>query len=139
MPTAAAKSYRIVDANVVITVLDDGSLQVREDLTFSYSGSFEGAYRDIPVGPGQQITDVLVSENGVPYTPGGDTELGSTDVPGSYGVTGVGTDVRVVWHYRANDEERTYALTYTMTGYAAAYDDVVDVYLKVWGDQWGFS
>jgi len=139
VPPAAAKSYRITDAKVVVVVADDGSLIVREDLTFSYSGTFEGAYRDIPVASGQQITDVVVSEDEVPYAPGANTELGSSGAPDTYGVADLGSRVRVVWHYRASDEDRVYTLTYRMTGLAVAYDDVVDVYLKVWGDEWDFS
>ncbi len=47
-----------------------------------------------------------------------------------------GSAARVVWHYRATDEVRTFTIKYRMVGLAVAYDDVVDVNFKVWGDEW---
>ena len=44
--------------------------------------------------------------------------------------------LRIVWHYSASDEVRTFTVRYTIRGLAVAYDDVVDVNLKVWGDEW---
>ncbi|HSM01678.1 MAG TPA: DUF2207 domain-containing protein, partial [Acidimicrobiia bacterium] len=136
---ALAKSYRVVEADVTIAVNADGSITVREDLTFSFDGSFSGAYRDIPVRPGEEITSVVVSENAVDYAPGAPTGLGSSGDPGSFGVTDLGSIVRVVWHYRASDERRTFSITYRMEGLAVAYDDVVDVNFKVWGQEWAFE
>ena len=44
--------------------------------------------------------------------------------------------MRVVWHYRALNEQRTFTIRYRFRGLAVAYDDVVDVNLQVWGDEW---
>ena len=44
--------------------------------------------------------------------------------------------MRIVWHYAALDEQRTFTIAYRFRGLAVAYDDVVDVNLKVWGDEW---
>ena len=44
--------------------------------------------------------------------------------------------MRIVWHYRAASEPRTFVVRYRIRGLAVAYDDVVDVNLKVWGDEW---
>ncbi len=79
---------------------------------------------------------MVVSEGGQPFTPGASTELGSFDVPGSYGVEDRGSVTRVVWHYSASSEERSFTLSYRMTGLTVAYDDVVDINLKVWGEHW---
>ena len=46
------------------------------------------------------------------------------------------TSVRIVWHYQASDELRTFVVHYRLRGVAVAYDDVVDVNLKVWGSEW---
>jgi len=130
--TAVAKSYDLPDANVQVRVADDGSLQVSERITFAFSGPFSGAYRDVPLRNGEAIGDLRVLEDGRQYSPGGCVELGCDDAPGTFGVTRVGDRARVVWHYRAADEARTFEIRYRMTGVAVAYDDVVDVNLKVW-------
>lgn len=139
---AAAKTYRIADANVALRLADNGDLLVSEDLTFDFDGSFEGAYRDIPLLEGERITDVQLSEGNRLYKPGGNTILGSFDRPGVFGtqdsVDGQRGE-RVVWHYRAADEVRTFTITYRVRGGAIAYDDVIDIGWTVWGDQWDFD
>ena len=77
-----------------------------------------------------------VSENGHAYRPGGCTELGCTDAPGTFGSASLGNSTRIVWHYQAADELRTFVVHYRLRGVAVAYDDVVDVNLQVWGSEW---
>ena len=43
----------------------------------------------------------------------------------------------IVWRFQTDGfEQRTFVVHYRMTGLAVGYDDVVDVNLKVWGDEW---
>ncbi len=133
---ADAKSYSLPQADVQVVVAPDGSLRVEEDITFAFSGAFTGAYRDIPIREGEAIDGVVVSEDGRPYRPGASAELGSSGAPGTFGTTQVGDALRVVWHYSAVDAVRTFTITYRFRHLAVAYDDVVDVNFKVWGDHW---
>ena len=139
MPGAGAaqeKSYSLPQAVVDVQIASDGSLLVREDITFSFSGSFSGAYRDIPVRRGERVDLVSVSEGGRRYQPGGNTALGSFDQPAGTASSANTQRVRVVWHYRAFNERRGFTIRYRFRGLAVAYDDVVDVNLQVWGDEW---
>ena len=77
-----------------------------------------------------------MTEGDVGYRPGACTELGCTSPPGTYGVERRDDGVRIVWHYRASSEERVFRVGYRLRGVATAYDDVVDVNLQVWGDEW---
>ena len=69
--------------------------------------------------------------------PGGCTELGCADPPGTFGVdarsatrpASSGTTRRATRCGRSRSATRC-------AGVAVAYDDVVDVNLKVWGDEW---
>jgi len=133
---ASAKSFSTPRAEVDVEVQPDGSLLVQEHITFDYNGSFTGAYRDIPLVPGQSITDVQVSEGDVQYTAGASAELGSSGTPGTFGIAESGNLERIVWHYQAANEQRTFTISYRFLGLAHAYDDVVDVDLQVWGDHW---
>ena len=117
-------------------VTPDGSLVVDELITYAFSGPFSGGYREIPLRAGETIDQVRVTENGRAYRPGGCTELGCADAPGTFGTAVVGSSVRIVWHYRACDELRTFVVHYRLRGVAVAYDDVVDVNLQVWGSEW---
>ncbi|HEY4607132.1 MAG TPA: DUF2207 domain-containing protein, partial [Acidimicrobiia bacterium] len=133
---AMAKSFWLSDAEITVVVNDDGSLSVTEALTFDFSGDFSGAYRDIPLRSGETVDEVTVRDETVAYQPGGCTQLGCSSPPGSYGVEQNGGFVRIVWHHASSNEQRTFEISYVMTGLARAYDDVVDVNLQVWGDQW---
>jgi uncharacterized membrane protein len=117
-------------------VLRDGSLVVDENITYSFSGGFSGAFREIALREGESIDEVAVFEGGQRYRPGAAAELGSPGSPGTFGTTQTDKGLRIVWHYQASSEERTFHLHYRLRGLAVAYDDVVDVNLKVWGDQW---
>jgi uncharacterized membrane protein len=133
---ALAKSYWIDSADTDIVVNDDGSLLVTERITYAFSGSFSGAYRDILLRPGESISDVTVADAGGLYKAGGCVDLGCNSPPGTFGVTSIPGYVRIVWHYDATDANREFAIEYTMIGVVTAYEDVVDVNLQVWGDQW---
>jgi hypothetical protein len=110
-PAAQAKSFFLPRADVQVAVQSDGSLAVAERITFSYSGAFRGANRDIPVRSGESIEGMAVSEQGRPYTLGAPTEIGSSGTPGTYGVDTNPERVRVVWHYSALNEQRTYEIS----------------------------
>ncbi len=136
---AAAKSFTLPAANVEVRVQDDGSLAIDEAITFAFGGPFSGAYRDIPLRDGERISGVSVSENGLRYAPGASAELGSSGAPNTFGTAPIDGGYRIVWHYDAISDLRTFTVSYTLSNLAVAYDDVVDVNLKVWGDEWGQS
>ena len=117
----------------------DGSLAIDETITFVFDGPFSGAYRDIPLRDGERIGDVSVSESGLGYAPGASAELGSSGTPNTFGTTAIDGGYRIVWHYQALSEVRTFTVSYRLSNLAVAFDDVVDVDLNVWGDQWDQS
>ncbi len=133
---AQDKSFDLPRAEVVAQVQPDGSVLVTERITYDFTGHFEGGYREIPLEDGMRVDQVSVSEGGEEYEPGASAELGSEGTPGTFGVADLGDSYRIVWHYRATDEERTFEVRYRLRGLAVAYEDVVDVYLQVWGEEW---
>lgn len=133
---ASAKSFRIESADVDIVVNDDGSLSVTEKLRYDFSGSYSGAYRDIPLRQGESIANITVSDVRGAYTVGGCVELGCASPSSTFGVTSYPGFARIVWHYSAQDELRLFTISYDMIGTTTAYDDVLDVNVQVWGDQW---
>ncbi|MBA3348693.1 MAG: DUF2207 domain-containing protein, partial [Actinobacteria bacterium] len=118
-------------------VQPDGSVVVDESITFSFAGPYEGAFREIPLRDEELIDELGVFESGTAYRPGASAELGSDGAPGTFGTTRTDKGVRIVWHYEADSEQRTFRVHYRLRQLAVAYDDVVDVNLKVWGDEWG--
>ena len=142
------RNFRIQEADVRVVVQDDGSLHVTEQLTYDFDGYFSGAYRDIPLAAGVKAHNVVVSEDGEEFEPGGATGLGSYDRPGTFGAEqltitepegGPTKGFRVVWHYEAESEDRVFQVDYDVTGVVEAYDDVIYVPWGVWGSQWQFN
>ena len=127
-------------ASVDVVLQKDGSLRVTEQLTFHFTGSFQGAYRELYLNGDARITDVSVSEGDGAYDPGGNTGLGSYSPPGTFGsVQEVGLPYRIVWHYSAADEVRTFQVSYRVVNAATVHRDVVDASWTIWGDQWDFA
>ena len=135
---AAAKSYSLPSADIAYEVVRDGSVIVTESLTYKFDGSFRGGFRLIPISAsrGESISDISVSENGGHYEPGGSSTVGIDSAPGTFGVAQDGDWTRVVWHFAASNEERTFTIRYRVSGFVTAYDDVGDLYVQVWGNQW---
>lgn len=133
---ASAKSFSINGAEVFVEVDADGSLTVTENITYDFSGSFSGAYRDIPLKSGETFEFISVSDESITYDPGGCAFLGCSSPPGLYGLDVTPGLARVVWHHSSVDTTRTFQLVYRLHGVITAYDDVADLNLQVWGDQW---
>ncbi|HVL65206.1 MAG TPA: DUF2207 domain-containing protein, partial [Actinomycetota bacterium] len=133
---ATAKSYTLPNAHIEVQVRNDGSIRVVEHLTYSFSGDFSGAYREIPLRAGEAIDEIGVAEGTTMYGAGAPTEIGSSGAPQTYGATPIPGGHRIVWHYAASNEMRTFTVSYTLRGVAVAHSDVVDVNLRVWGDEW---
>lgn len=144
LPAAAqARSLKVVDADVSLRLAKDASVIETERLTVDYSGSYNATYRDVSLGGGATIdpNSISVREGNLVYRPGGCTTYGCIDSRGTFGVTQIpgGNGVRIVWHPVASDEQRTFLVSYRVDKAVDAYDDVLDVNARVWGDQWDFS
>ena len=134
---AQGQTYELVSSDVTATVRADGSVAVDEAITVAFSGSFTYGYREIPYRSGERIDEIGVSENGKPFGPGAPTDLEPGGPAGTFGVDDLGGRVRIVWRFQSDGvQQRTFLVHYRMTGLAVGYDDVVDVNLKVWGDEW---
>ncbi|MEA3019263.1 MAG: hypothetical protein QOI47_787 [Actinomycetota bacterium] len=144
LPVAAqARSLKVVNADVSLRLATDASVVEDEHLTIDYSGSYNATYRDIPLSGGATIdpNSVTVREGKFDYRPGGCTTFGCIDARGTFGVTDIpdGNGVRIVWHPVVSDEQRTFDVSYRVNKAVDAYDDVLDVNARVWGDQWDFT
>ena len=134
---AQAQTYSLVSSDVQVEVRPDGSVGVDENITVAFSGSFTYGFREIPLRSGERMDEIGVSENGKAYGPGAPTELEPGGPPGTFGVEDLGSRTRIVWRFESDGfQERTFRVHYRLTGLAVGYDDVVDVNLKVWGDEW---
>jgi uncharacterized membrane protein len=128
---ALARSYRISKFNSTIHVDEDGSARIQEQITFVFSGQYQGIYRDIPVdypGPsGSNYTlfiklDQITDESGAKLkyekrTRDGFLKL-KVYVPG------------------ASDSTRTVNIEYSVANGTRFFEEHDEFYWNVTGNDW---
>jgi uncharacterized membrane protein len=128
-----AKSYTVEAIEIEARVTPQGIMHVTERIRFEFVGRFSFAYREIPLGPGEELSDVILSENGRVY------DLSAGGAPGTFSTASSGSRTRVTWFYRAEDESRTFDLSYAATGVVRRFADVTEIYHKFVGEEWEAS
>ena len=103
---AAAKSFSFPHVGAEYTVHDDASIDVREELTFDFSGDFSFAYRDIKLSGDESVENFLVYEEIPNEFASGQNELVPAQVETEYG-----SPFHATWHYSAGNETKTFLLT----------------------------
>lgn len=128
--TASAKNYSVDNILVTATVHSDGTVVMDEAITYTFQGSYSFAWRDIPLKPGEEITDVRV------YEAGHDFIERSGEAPGTFEVRRSKSNVRVTWYYHASDESRTFDFSYVARGVVKRHPDVAEFYHQFVGNGW---
>ena len=136
---AQAQTYELVSSDVQATVRPDGSVAVDEAITVAFSGSFTYGFREIPLRSGERIDEIGVTESGRAFQPRLDcarARRAAGDVR-DRGPRWADTR-RLALHerwLRAADVRRPLPAQLARR----RLHDVVDVNLKVWGDEWSES
>ena len=123
------KSYSITQAVIDLIVDTNGMLHVNETFDYSFDGTYNGVYRDIPLKEGESIENVHVSAEGA-YTK---VEQSQKD----------GTQHLKIYLY--SDEAKTQPIkdadvkvhiSYDMKNVVTVYSDTASLQYQLWGDQW---
>src|SRR5690606_31779968 len=107
--------------DVTIDSRPDGSLRVTEDQDIAFdSGSFGEGFAVIPLGRVEEITNIELSENGVPYQ-----RATGQGEPGTFTVRQVGGELEIVWWFERAfaPEVRNFTLSYDVYGGLRVYTD----------------
>lgn len=108
--------------DVTIDVNQDGTFHVTEDQEISFdSGYFSQGYAVIPLGRIEEISNVQLSENGVPYQRG---SSGFSQI-NTYTASQFGGDLDIRWYFEPaiGPETRQFTLSYDITGGLRVYDN----------------
>ena len=134
---ALAQEFELPSADVEIQVSPDGSLIVTERITFSFDGSFSGAYREIPLAQ-RRVDQRRRRQRGAERTTGrvhrpslAPAGRRAHSVPRTW-ATGSGS-------CGTTRQPTSSGPSPSPTGspdLATAWDDVVDINLQVWGSEW---
>ena len=129
---AADRSYTIPILNEDLFVQNDGTLHVVETIHYSFSGTYNGIYRDIPITSPQQLTNINVSADGA-YT--------------SYKLIDQGTTKRIQV-YLYSDAAKTTPITnrnvnvtieYDFLHGIKSYNDIAELQYELVGTSWAVN
>ena len=117
---ADAKSFTLTQLTTEAVVAPDGTMAVREQITYAFDGSFTVGIRSFEPASRGQISDFTASEDGVPL----DVISPENSISGEW-----------EWEFpTAVDEQRTFLLTYTVSNAVLVGPDVGELYWKFVGD-----
>ena len=123
------RSYSIKQAFVELTVQNDGLLHVDEIYDYSFQGTFNGVYRDIPLKEGESIENVNVTAKGAYPVLKESDENGKKHLT-IYLYADEGHTQKI-----SNCEVYVY-ISYDMKNVVTLFNDVGGLQYKLWGEEW---
>lgn len=126
---AADRSFTIPFINMDLYLQDDGTLHVKETIHYSFSGTYNGIHRNIPLSGSQQIKNVKVSTQGA-YS--------------NFNVANTGNNEQITV-YLYSDPQKTTPITnkevdviieYDFTQVIKFYNDIAELQYKLVGEGW---
>jgi uncharacterized membrane protein YgcG len=135
---AQSRSETIGDVRITAELAPDGSLHVVEDREFQYSGSYQGAFYELPLRDAQQVTlNQVTDDQGNTYQPG-ECSPDGTKIPGAYSVDASDDQFTVTWCWDPppTDTNRTITLDYTVSRAGVRHADSSELYWQFVGDGW---
>ena len=123
------RSYTIPYANIDLYLQENGNLHVKEKLHYSFSGTYNGVYRDIPLKTGQRIENIQINTDGAYYT------LEVIDQG----------DMKRLKIYLYSNPEKTAPISdrdvdvyieYDFINVIKIYNDIAELQYKIWGENW---
>lgn len=123
------RSYSITQAVIDLIVDTNGMVHVNETFDYSFDGTYNGVYRDIPLKEGESIENIHVS------TEGAYTKVEQIQKDG----------MQHIKIYLYSDEAKTQPISdadvkvhisYDMKNVVTVYKDTASLQYQLWGDQW---
>ena len=139
-----AKSYSIGPVDIKAYVNSDGSMDVEEQRSYSFSGDYTFAYETIGTkgkrGEVYNLSNFTVCDEDICYKqiPGITSESykGPTD---TFFVINQGSRYYIKWVYAASNETKTFRLSYRVDNAVTLQKDVAEVYWQFVGKEWEIS
>jgi len=135
--TESSRSYTYERIAATFTLHTDASMSVEEIQTYRFIGEYHQGWRDIPHSGYDDISvrGVVDVDTGELYTYSS-SRLEKTD-PASWGkyTTFIQDGATVIeWYYNAKDTDKTFVLSYDVTGVVGFYPDHDELYWNLFTD-----
>lgn len=104
-----SKSYSIPEIRTSVDITEDGLVQINEERTYIFSGSYSWADYRLPLRGFSEIRNIRVSEDDRSYI------NENNEQPGTFSVSREENSVVVRWNYNAEDTTRIFNISYELT------------------------
>ncbi|TJX15363.1 DUF2207 domain-containing protein [Tissierella creatinini] len=132
----AEESLEISNWIVSSKLLENGNLQIIEDITYDFNDEFNGVYRDINLEGMDGIGDYKIYEvtsgDSIEYLNDQDAKIGDAHVF-SYNMEN--STIRFMIYSPSRYVEKTFRLSYTLKNVAVIHEDTGELYFKYLGDE----
>ena len=128
---ALARSYRISNFNSVIHVDEDGSARIEEQITFVFSGAFQGVYRNIPTdypGPAGSNYRIFITLGNITDESGNKLKYEKSTRGGMLKLK--------IYVPGAVDATKTVNIDYSVANATRFFEDHDEFYWNVTGNDW---
>ncbi|MEL1222329.1 MAG: DUF2207 domain-containing protein, partial [Candidatus Neomarinimicrobiota bacterium] len=105
---AADKSYKIVSTDIQSFIKQDGSIDFIENREFDFTGSYTYVYQDIPKKGFDQLYDIQVSANNIPFINSDSKEAGT------FIIQERNNYYRIYLYHKSQDEKKFFTLKYSL-------------------------
>ncbi|WP_409200828.1 DUF2207 domain-containing protein [Methanobrevibacter sp. DSM 116169] len=122
-------SYSINHANIILDIKENGILHVKESLSYSFIGEFNGAYREISLKNGESVQNLNISTEGA-YSR---HEVVNED--GYYKIKIYLFEDEAMTQKIAN-KDVIVNIEYDYINSLKIYNDVGELHYKIWGEEW---
>ncbi|MDH4221982.1 MAG: DUF2207 domain-containing protein [candidate division Zixibacteria bacterium] len=127
---ASAKDYSIKSVAIDAHLDSDGSMKLIEKRTYKFEGHFRWASYYLPTENTGGIVDFSLSEENKPYL------RSNVEKEGIYQYIESPNLIQVNWYYDAENEERTFIISYRILNVVRLYEDAAVLYYKFIGTGW---
>lgn len=130
----AAGSYEITGYNATADILEDGSIELTQKITYAFDGDFNGVYYDQNLTKIKQLSDVFVA-----VTQAGQTTTlkeATTGANNTYQLLQEADKLRIKVFHKVSDEDVTLTYRYKLTGLITNYRDTAELNWKILGAGW---
>lgn len=129
----SARDYGFPSLEVKVEIEKDGSVYIEEKRTAIFDGKYTGLFQWINKQPGEEITDIKIREGNKEYEFNPSGEIGPS---GTYFIRDEGNKTYIDWSFEAEDESKTFFLSYRIKNSVKIHNDVAELYYIFTGDEW---
>jgi len=126
----ADKSYQMSKVDIRAYLRTDGSMKISENRTYDFEDDFSYAYRTFPYGQQINFSGITITEENRQY------RMSDSEEPGTYWVKDRNNFTEVRWFFRAEDEDRTFSVHYTVEDAVIRYKDAAVLHYQFISNEW---